>query len=89
IKASGDVVFICTDKGLSTTDGNNWITYTKNATNGNGKAVLLNDAKTTQVNMSPSISHNYTIGVDVDGEEIWVATSKGVSRGELLKQPLQ
>ena len=89
IKASGDVVFICTDKGLSTTDGNNWITYTKNETNTNGKAVLLTDTHSTEMTMTPSISHNYTIGVDVEGEQIWVATSKGVSQGELLKQPLQ
>ena len=89
IKASGDVVFICTDKGLSTTDGNNWITYTKNETNTSGKAVLLTDTHSTEMTMTPSISHNYTIGVDVEGEQIWVATSKGVSRGDLLKQPLQ
>ena len=89
IKASGDVVFICTDKGLSTTDGNNWITYTKNETNTSGKAVLLTDTHSTEMTMTPSISHNYTIGVDVEGEQIWVATSKGVSQGELLKQPLQ
>ena len=29
IKASGELVYICTDKGLSITDGKNWATYTK------------------------------------------------------------
>lgn len=85
IKAEGKVAFICTDKGLSSTDGTNWVTYTKNDSNKNGKAALINGAEKSEITMSPSISHNFTIGVDVADDVIWVATSKGVSRGELLK----
>ncbi len=85
IKAVGPVAFICTDKGLSCTDGKNWVTYTKNDTNKNGKAIIINGAEKKELSMSPSISHNFTIGVDVKDDVIWVATSKGVSRGELLK----
>jgi hypothetical protein len=36
--------------------------------------------------MSPSVAHNFIIGVDADKDILWVATEKGVSRGELLKQ---
>lgn len=85
IKAEGPVAFICTDKGLSTTDGKNWVTYTKNETNKNGKALITENAKKTELAMTPSISHNFVIGVDIKDDVIWVATSKGVSRGELLK----
>jgi len=85
IKAVGPVAFICTDKGLSSTDGKNWVTYTKNETSKNGKAIITEGSDKTELAMSPSISHNYTIGVDVKDNIIWVATSKGVSRGELLK----
>ena len=85
IKAVGPVAFICTDKGLSTTDGENWVTYTKNEQNKKGNASLLVDGKKSKIPMSPSISHNYTLGVDVKNDVIWLATSKGVSRGELLK----
>ncbi len=85
IKAVGPVAFICTDKGLSCTDGENWVTYTKNEQNKKGEASLLVEGKKSVLPMSPSISHNYTLGVDVKDEVIWVATSKGVSRGELLK----
>lgn len=85
IKAVGPVAFICTDKGLSSTDGKNWVTYTKNETNINGKAIITEGSDKTELVMSPSISHNYTIGVDVKDDVIWVATSKGISRGELLK----
>ena len=85
IKAVGPVAFICTDKGLSSTDGKSWVTYTKNETNKNGKAIITEGSDKTELVMSPSISHNYTIGVDVKDNVIWVATSKGISRGELLK----
>ena len=85
IKAVGPVAFICTDKGLSCTDGKSWVTYTKNETNKNGKVIITEGLDKRELVMSPSISHNYTIGVDVKDDVIWVATSKGISRGELLK----
>ena len=85
IKADGPVAFICTDKGLSTTDGKNWVTYTKNETSVNGKALITKGDKKTELAMTPSISHNFVIGVDIKDDVIWIATSKGVSRGELLK----
>ncbi len=85
IKAVGPVAFICTDKGLSCTDGTNWVTYIKNDSDKKGKAVIIEDGKKSELAMSSSISHNYTLGVDVKDDVIWVATSKGVSRGELLK----
>ena len=85
IKADGPVAFICTDKGLSTTDGENWVTYTKNENNNNGKALILNGENSSEKTMSPSISHNYILGVDVKDDIIWVATSDGLSRGELMR----
>jgi ligand-binding sensor domain-containing protein len=85
IKATGPVVFICTDKGLSSTDGENWITYTKNETNGDGKMLMTSKEGSSELTVSPSISHNYILGVDVKDGVIWVATSDGLSRGELLK----
>jgi len=85
IKAVGPIAFICTDKGLSCTDGKSWITYTKNDMNKSGKAIITEDGKKSELAMTPSISHNYVLGVDVVDNVIWVATSKGVSRGELLK----
>ena len=85
IIAQGPIAFICTDKGLSTTDGKNWVTYTKNDTNKNGKVIITKSTEKTELTMTPSISHNYVLGVDIKDDVIWVATSKGISRGELLK----
>ena len=85
IRAIGPVVFICTDNGLSSTDGKNWVTYKKNDNNLDGKAIIINGTEKKELALSPSISHNFTIGVDARDDVLWVATSKGVSRGELLK----
>jgi hypothetical protein len=88
------VVFICSDNGLSSTNGKSWVTYKKNDSDSNGKAIISNfsrdDDKTTdkttkEIPISPSIAHNFIIGVDADKDVLWVATEKGVSRGELLK----
>jgi ligand-binding sensor domain-containing protein len=94
VRAEGPVVFICSDNGLSSTNGKSWVTYKKNDNDNNGKAIISNfsrdDDKTTdkttrEIPMSPSIAHNFIIGVDADKDVLWVATEKGVSRGELMK----
>jgi ligand-binding sensor domain-containing protein len=86
IRTEGAVVYVCSDNGLSCTNGKDWVTYKKNDNSVNGKAILTTGAeKTGEVNLSPSISHNFIIGVDVEDDKLWVATSKGVSCGELVK----
>jgi ligand-binding sensor domain-containing protein len=85
IRAVGPVVFVCTDNGLSSTDGVNWVTYKKNDNNEAGMALIINGTEKKELALSPSISHNFTIGVDARDDVLWVATSKGVCRGELLK----
>ena len=95
VRAEGPVVFICSDNGLSSTNGKGWVTYKKNENDSNGKAIITNFSRdddstanktTREIPMSPSVAHNFIIGVDADKDILWVATEKGVSRGELLKQ---
>jgi ligand-binding sensor domain-containing protein len=85
LRAEGKVVFVCSDNGLSSTDGTTWVTYKKDDNSENGKAIITTGSEKKEIPLSPSISHNYTIGVDAADDVIWVATSKGVSRGELIK----
>ncbi len=67
------MVFICSDKGLSSINGETWVTYKKNDNNRDGKAIITNCRETTHVNeiareipMNPSIAHNFIIGVDAE-----------------------
>jgi ligand-binding sensor domain-containing protein len=85
VYAYGPVAYICTDKGLSTTNGTDWVTYVKNENNQNGSASFSGESGSKTMDLSPSISHNYVLGVAVNENEIWVATSSGVCRGELQK----
>jgi len=79
IKANGDVAFACTDKGLSSFNGEEWITYTTNGSG--GKRVYYKDGVSSTKTDSNGIAHQYTIGVDFQGDDIWVATSYGLSHG--------
>jgi ligand-binding sensor domain-containing protein len=85
VRAEGKVVFICCDNGLSSTDGKTWVTYKKNDNDENGKVIITNGSEKKEIPLTPSISHNFTIGVDAQDDVLWVATSKGVCRGELIK----
>jgi ligand-binding sensor domain-containing protein len=85
LRAEGKVVFVCCDNGLSTFDGTTWVTYKKDDNSENGKAIITNGTEKKEVPLSPSIAHNFIIGVDAEDDILWVATSKGVSRGELIR----
>jgi ligand-binding sensor domain-containing protein len=84
IRAEGPVVYICCDNGLSSTDGNTWVTYKKFDNSEKGEAIITNGSDKKEIALSPSISHNFIIGVDADEDVLWVATSHGVSRGERI-----
>jgi ligand-binding sensor domain-containing protein len=85
LRATGPVVYVCSDKGLSTFNGTTWVTYKRNEHDPNGKAIVTTGKEVKEIPMSPCIAQNFIIGVDASGDDIWVATSKGVSHGELLK----
>jgi hypothetical protein len=85
LKADGPVVYLCTDLGLSSFNGNTWVSYQRNENDYKGKVLITNGDELKEIEASTSISHNFVMGVDTQGDEIWIATSKGVSRGEKLK----
>ncbi len=79
VKADGDVVWICTDKGLSSFNSEQWITYKK--TDSGGNRIYYKDGKTSNTYEPTGIAHNFVIGVDFQGDNLWVATSYGLSHG--------
>jgi len=85
LKADGPVVWLCTDLGLASFNGETWVTYQKNKNSGAGKILITNGDKTKEMTSPTSIAHEFVIGVDFQDDVVWVATSKGVSRGERLK----
>jgi predicted small secreted protein len=84
IKVNGRVAYASTDKGFSTTDGNTWVTYKKNENDENGVAIITSGKEKTEIPQRPGIAHSFVINSDAKGDVVWVATSKGVSRGEVI-----
>jgi len=82
---SSDEAWFCTDKGASAiTDfaTNTWVTYTRNPADKGGKAVIMRDKEVLEtVEMPVGIPHSYIINADIDGEDVWIATAKGLGWG--------
>jgi len=75
-----------TDKGLAYYDGVNWAVYRPSLTSGKPE-MTVRDAQgnVTPVEVSTAPAHNYVLGIDFQGSDIWVATAKGLSHG--IHQP--
>ena len=74
--------WFCTDKGLAYYDGVNWAVYRPSLTTGKPEMVVRDaQGKTAQVAVTTAPAHNYILGIDFDGSDIWVATAKGLSHG--------
>ena len=74
--------WFCTDKGLAYYDGINWAVYTRSLTT--HKPVMTErDAKgkVTEIPVTTGLAHNYILGIDLQGSDIWVATANGLSHG--------
>ncbi len=85
VKVNGRVAYACTDKGFSTTDGNTWVTYKKNENNADGVAIITHGDERTEIKQSPSLSNSFIINAEAKEDVVWVATSHGLSRGEVIQ----
>ena len=77
LKAQQNVVYICTDKGFSIFNGARWATYSNE--NGAGKVLITDENSSREIMTSTALSNNYIWAMDVKGDEIWLATSDGLS----------
>jgi ligand-binding sensor domain-containing protein len=75
-----------TDKGLAYFDGSNWAVYRPSLTTGKPE-MTVRDAKgnVSPVAVSTAPAYHYVLGIDFQGDDIWVATAKGLSHG--IHQP--
>jgi ligand-binding sensor domain-containing protein len=75
-----------TDKGLAYYDGINWSVYRPNLKDRTPE-MYVRDANgaVTNVPVDSAPAHNYILGIDFQGDDIWVATAEGLSHG--IRQP--
>jgi len=82
---SATEAWFATDEGLGVLAdfaSDTWVTYTMDPATRTGLATVSRAGKVLKtVKMPKCIPHNYTQAVAFDGDDVWVATSKGVARG--------
>lgn len=78
----GDHAWFSTDKGLAYYDGTNWAVY-RPAMETHKPEMLVRDAdgNVMPVAVTTAPAHNYILGVDFQGDDVWVATAEGLSHG--------
>jgi hypothetical protein len=85
IGRSANEAWYGTDKGLGAVmdfPSDTWVTYTMDPKTHTGRAVITRaNVVVKTVEMPLSIPHNYVLWTEVDGNDIWVGTSKGLARG--------
>jgi len=89
-KSRGNEVWACTDKGLSNLDFSTgtWVTYRPTVDGQHGEILITTpDKKVSRVETPTSLAHNYTLNLDFQGDDIWVATAQGLSHG--IRKPLK
>ncbi len=71
-----------TDKGLAYYDGANWAVYRPSLITGRPEMTVRDaQGKVTAIPVATAPAHNYVLGIDFQGNDIWVATAKGLSHG--------
>ena len=83
---SGDEAWFCTDKGLGVItdfESNTWVTYQMDPKTHHGKATVYRDRDVQEeVESETGIPHNYIIAADMDGNDVWIGTAKGLAWGQ-------
>jgi len=82
----GTRTWFSTDKGLAYFDGERWATW-RPALDTHAPEMLARDAQggVTRVAVETAPAHHYIFGIDFQGDDVWVATAKGVSHGVRMK----
>lgn len=78
----GNRVWFATDKGLAYHNGSEWAVY-RPALDTRKPELLLRDSRgeVKRVEVETAPAHNYILGLDFQGKDVWVATARGLSRG--------
>ena len=84
---SAQEALYCSDKGLGIVvdgpaDPATWVAYTRDPQSGRGRAKVTIGGKVVEnVDMPVGVPHSFMIAADVDGDDIWVGTAKGLGWG--------
>ncbi|HWR51199.1 MAG TPA: hypothetical protein VN428_08840 [Bryobacteraceae bacterium] len=82
---TADEAWYCTDKGVGViTDvaTNTWVAYTRDAQGKGGKAVVSRNKDVIEtVELPAGIPQNHIVAAEIDGNDVWIGTVKGLGWG--------
>jgi hypothetical protein len=81
----GTHAWFSTDKGLAYYDGRNWAVYRPSLETHQPELIVWTAGTVSRIPVTTAPAHHYVLGVDFQGDDIWVATAKGLSHGTRLK----
>lgn len=85
VTTRGKVAWIGTDRGLSVTDAETWVNYFVGP-KGEGWMEIHRPGQPIEKRpMTTALPNAFVLGVWVDDQEAWIATSDGLSRGVLAR----
>jgi ligand-binding sensor domain-containing protein len=80
---SAQEALYCSDKGLGIIvdgPGDTWVVYTRDPETGRGRAKVTKGGEVVElVDMPLCLTHDFTIAADIDGNDLWVGTGKGLA----------
>lgn len=83
----GTRTWFSTDKGLAFFNGAEWAVY-RPSLESHKPELLIRDASgnTKTISADSAPAHNYTFGLDFQGDDVWVATAQGLSHGIRIQE---
>jgi len=79
---SANEAWFSTDKGLGVLadfPSDTWVTYTTDHKHHKGKAVVQRGPEVlAEIETGPNLPHNYVLWAELDGNDAWLGTSKGL-----------
>src|SRR5579862_3174780 len=79
-----------TDKGLAYYDGTNWAIYRPALDTHKPEMIVRNaEGEVKKISVDSAPAHNYILGVDLQGDDTWVAIAKGLSHGIRQKKSVE
>ena len=86
IKArSANEAWFSTDKGLGVVADfptDTWVVYTTDHATDTGQALVTRAGEVVEtISMEPNLPHNYVLWTELDGDDVWIGTSKGLAHG--------
>ena len=81
---SANEAWFSTDRGLGVVADvptDTWVVYTTDHGAGTGQALVSRGGEVVEtISMEPTVPHNYVLWTELDGNDLWVGTSKGLAR---------